>query len=77
MSLKYMTLQVLIIDDVSMVGVRTINIVNCRLQEIKANDALFGGINVLLVGDLFQLQPVTDRWIFQNRKSAFDALASH
>jgi hypothetical protein len=42
--------------------------INLRLQEIKGNKKPFGGVHVLLVGDLFQLAP--DKrdggWVFQD-----------
>merc|ERR1712016_275676 len=40
-----------------------------KLQEIKNNDLIFGGISILLFGDLMQLQPVKGRWIYS--KPAF------
>jgi hypothetical protein len=44
---------------------------NLRLQEVKQNLCPFGGVSVLLFGDLMQLQPVRARWIFQQPKSEF------
>ena len=35
-----------------------------RLREIMNSVQPFGGVHVLLVGDLFQLQPVAGSWIF-------------
>ena len=37
---------------------------NLRLQEIKQNQDDFGGVSVLLFGDLMQIQPVMGQWIF-------------
>jgi hypothetical protein len=39
--------------------------INLRLQEIKQNKLEFGGVAVLLFGDLMQLRPVRAKWIFQ------------
>lgn len=61
---KYMHLKVLVIDEISMVGQNMFNFVNLRLQEIRGCTSLFGGISVITVGDLFQLKPVYDSWIF-------------
>lgn len=47
-----------------MVGQNMFNFVNLRLQEIRGCTSLFGGISVITVGDLFQLKPVYDSWIF-------------
>ena len=55
-----------IIDEVSMVGSRMINYIDSRLRQIKGvRKKLFGGINLLVCGDLSQLSPVQDAWIFQ------------
>ena len=55
-----------IIDEMSMVGGRMFNYVDNRLREIKGNKAkLFGGVNILACGDLSQLAPVQDAWVFE------------
>ena len=53
-----------------MVGNSRLNFINERMKEIKGTEEPFGGCHVLCVGDLFQLRPVGDDWIFQN--SSFD-----
>ena len=57
-------LKVIIIDEISMVGRSMFNFINLRLQEIKGCTKPFGDISILAVGDLFQLKPVLDSWIF-------------
>ena len=57
-------LQILIIDEISMMKADMIYQLNLRLQEIKQNKNDFGGISVLLFGDIMQLRPVKARWIF-------------
>lgn len=64
---KYMHLKVLVIDEISMVGQNMFNFVNLRLQEIKGCTSLFGGVSVITVGDLFQLKPVYNSWIFLSK----------
>lgn len=44
-----------ILDEISMVSFQTLRMVSLRLGEIKNNDLPFGGLNVLLFGDLLQL----------------------
>ncbi len=61
-------LQVLIIDEMSMVKSDLLYQVHKRLQEVKQNDDDFGGVSVLLFGDLMQLQPVRANWIFEAPK---------
>lgn len=51
--------KVLIIDEVSMLDAVTINDVSNVLASIHGNELAFGGIQVVFVGDFFQLPPVT------------------
>ena len=76
---KYGSLKVLIIDEMSMVGQRMFHFINQRLQEIMGNILPFGGVSVLAFGDLFQLKPVMDRWIFSNANTShtLDILATN
>ena len=60
-----------------MVGSGMFNFLNVRLHKIMGNKEPFGGISVITVGDLFQLKPVFDKWIFGNSQIGYDALASN
>jgi len=63
---RFIDLKVLIKDEISMVGATMFFHLDSRLQQIFSNvDAPFGGISVIVFGDLRQLRPVCDRWIFQ------------
>ena len=53
------------------------NFLNARLQQIMGTKELFGGISLITVGDLFQLKPVFDKWIFENSVIGYSALASN
>ena len=57
-------LQVIFIDEISMVGSGMFNFLDLRLQQIMGTKEPFGGLSVKTVGDLFQLKPVFDHWIF-------------
>ena len=58
-------LKVIFIDEISMVGNSMFNIqLNKRLQEINGVDSDFGGVSIIAIGDLFQLQPVFDGYVF-------------
>ena len=60
-------LKVLIIDEVSMVGADLLYRIHLRLSDVfqtKPQSVPFGGINVLLVGDLLQLPPVKGITVF-------------
>jgi ATP-dependent exoDNAse (exonuclease V) alpha subunit len=52
--------KVLIIDEVSMLSKSTFENVDRILKAFKKNDEPFGGIQVVLCGDFFQLPPIGD-----------------
>lgn len=49
---------VLIIDEVSMLSRDVLSMVDVVLREVRGRDMPFGGMQVVLVGDFFQLPPV-------------------
>ena len=49
---------ILIIDEVSMLSAGTLAMVDVVCREIRRKDKPFGGLQVVLVGDFFQLPPV-------------------
>lgn len=51
-------LDILIIDEISMVRCDVLDMVEHSLRRIKGNRKPFGGIQVIFFGDLFQLPPV-------------------
>ena len=66
---KLSELKLIIIDEISMVGAKTLSQVDARLRQIFKSHQIFGGVNVLVLGDLRQLRPVCDRFVFQNDAS--------
>ncbi len=55
-----------IIDEMSMISYPVLRMIHCRLQQFKNNDdLLFGGCNVILMGDLLQLKPIYGGCIFE------------
>ncbi|XP_078380327.1 uncharacterized protein LOC144663302 [Oculina patagonica] len=70
-------LEVIFIDEISMVGSGMFTFLNLRLQQIMGTEKLFGGVNLITVGDLFQLKPVFDKWIFENSTDSYSALATN
>lgn len=56
---RYNATDILIIDEVSMLHGSRLDMVNQLAKTLRENDAPFGGLQVILVGDLFQLPPVT------------------
>lgn len=51
-------LQLIVIDEISMVNSVMLDVINKILKRIRRNDKAFGGIQLLLIGDPFQLSPV-------------------
>ncbi|XP_069109665.1 ATP-dependent DNA helicase PIF1-like [Argopecten irradians] len=74
---KFRNLSVVIIDEISMVGNKLLTFINERLQQVKGKKTDFGGISVIAVGDLYQLQPVADSWIFKDLSSPGQGLATN
>lgn len=58
--------KVLIIDEISMLDANTLDNVNLVLKEIKNPTLPFGGVQIIFVGDFFQLPPVTKRGEYKN-----------
>jgi ATP-dependent DNA helicase PIF1 len=56
---RYNGVDVLIIDEVSMLHGTRLDMVNQACKILRENEKPFGGLQVILVGDLFQLPPVT------------------
>jgi ATP-dependent DNA helicase PIF1 len=55
---RYNSTDVLVIDEVSMLHGRRLDMVNQTAKLLRKNEAPFGGMQVILVGDLFQLPPI-------------------
>ena len=66
---KLKDLQLLIVDEISMVGFTMFQQVDARLQQIMKSKQPFGGISVVVLGDFNQLKPVGDKYIFQFNNS--------
>lgn len=56
---RYNATDVLVIDEVSMLHGARLDMVNQVAKLLRRNDKPFGGLQVILVGDLFQLPPIT------------------
>jgi hypothetical protein len=51
--------KVLIVDEVSMLGANVLGMLDAVCKAVRRNEAPFGGLQTVLVGDFFQLPPVT------------------
>lgn len=59
-------LNVLIIDEISMIDDCIFEFLNNQFKELRYSNELFGGITLILSGDLLQLPPVNNKWFFQS-----------
>ena len=68
----------IVIDEISMVSYQILKSIHSRLCEIYGNDEIFGGLNVIAVGDLYQLSPVNGSFVFSQKPGRSSGrLASH
>ena len=59
--------RLIFVDEISMVGNSMFTVqINNRLKDIKGSKEDFGGVNIIAIGDLFQLQPVFDGYVFND-----------
>ena len=60
-------LKLILLDEVSMVGNSMFTVrLNNRLKDLKGSKDDFGGISIITLGDLFQLKPVMDGYVFSD-----------
>lgn len=62
-------LELLVIDEISMVRCDLLDMIDAILRSVRNNQLAFGGLQLLLIGDLYQLPPVVKRedWAFLNK----------
>ena len=65
---KIKNLDILIIEEISMLSDKLFNLISKYLSLICNNDKPFGGIRLLLVGDFCQLPPVEDDFCFLSKE---------
>ncbi|XP_043953976.1 uncharacterized protein LOC122820538 [Gambusia affinis] len=63
---KYCDLQLLIIDEISMVDHNLLSYVHGRLRQIKQSVKSYGNISVIVVGDMYQLPPVKGKPLYSD-----------
>ena len=68
---KFENTRLMVLDEISMIGTNLFSKISLRLQDIlnllpKWKFNSFGGLDLLLLGDFYQLPPVLDRYIFLN-----------
>jgi exonuclease III len=61
----YKNVQVLIIDEISLVDADMLYKIDMRLREITQKDMPFGNVAIFALGDMMQIKPVKGRYIMQ------------
>ena len=64
--------RVLIVDEISMLSAATFGMVDAVCRAVRGEERAFGGIQVVLVGDFFQLPPISRRDDPQEDPTIFD-----
>ncbi|RFC54285.1 helix-turn-helix domain-containing protein [Brumimicrobium aurantiacum] len=57
----FLKLELLIVDEVSMLRADLLDAMDFMLRKIRRNDTPYGGVQVLFIGDLMQLPPIVKR----------------
>lgn len=65
----FQNLELLIIDEVSMLRADLLDAMDWMLRNVRQSNDPFGGVQLLFIGDLFQLPPVVkyDEWNYLNK----------
>lgn len=58
----------IVIDEISMLSLKTFSYIDTVLKKVFENDLPFGGKQLIIVGDFFQLPPVEGKYIFEDIK---------
>mgnify|MGYP000008484026 CR=1 FL=1 len=64
---RFRNTNVLIIDEISMVGAKFLDKLNKVAQLIRYNTEPFGGVTIIASGDFLQLSPVKDDYCFKSQ----------
>lgn len=51
----------IVIDEISMLRADYFDLISDKLKVVKGNDLPFGGVQIIIVGDLFQLPPILNK----------------
>lgn len=68
------SLELIIIDEISMVRADVLDHINEELQRIRRNSEPFGGVQLLMIGDLQQLPPITPDNELEILKPHYDSM---
>lgn len=64
---RWQKVDVLMIDEISMIGAELLDKLSLVAQKIKNNMQPFGGITLVVSGDFLQLKPIRDKFAFDSQ----------
>lgn len=70
---NYKKAKVLIIDEISMLHKHHLDMIDTIARYILDSDKIFGGLQLVLCGDFFQLPPVSSNSLVEEKQFAFEA----
>jgi len=65
--------EILVVDEVSMLSLKLFDMLNAIGKSIRGNQKPFGGIQIILSGDFYQLPPVGDNDIPDTQRFCFES----
>ncbi len=71
---RFKTTKVLVIDEISMLGAKRFDLINRVCKAMKQSDAPFGGMQIVVCGDFFQLPPIDAGDAFAYESEAWQEL---
>jgi hypothetical protein len=76
LSKTYDDLQLVVLNEVSLIGSKIFSFIDHHLRSIKhTHNHLFENMDVIIIGDLYQAPLVRNNWVFQRKFDNIDALA--
>ena len=64
----------LIIDEVSFLDEDNLRKLDKNLRKLKEKDVMYGGVDLVFVGDFFQMLPIKGKPLFKNNTIQFGAI---
>ena len=68
------SLELLIIDEVSMLRADVLDAIDCVLKAVRANKSDFGGVQLLFIGDLLQLPPIVGNAEWEHLRKYYEGM---
>ena len=70
---RWKKVEALVVDEISMVGAELFENLEYIAREIRGEDEVWGGIQLVVSGDFFQLPPILCKWNASGKEFAFEA----